>query len=222
MGDLIELKPARNGGWDDVGEPEPDPPEPPRPRLLMLPILAFLDVMAIVVGLVCRPFGTGLLLIGICAVWDGLRDGLGLGPGIALGLFLPPWLIAHFMGRDVDGFLRLVERGEAALLRLPGARRGPIRFVLHPLLYSAAAAIPVVTLALVTRLVAPPAFLPPSLVTPWWLGVDDPVPVIGIAVFLGLAALLHRYRWHPVAAYLDPFGGRRSLRVAAKGTPRRR
>jgi hypothetical protein len=214
MGELIEFRKDRGEVWSDTGEPvEPPPEDASRLRLLLLPILLFLDALAALLALLCRPVAASLVLVGALGFWAGLRDGIGIAPGWSLGICLGLWVVAHFRDYDLDRLVRRLESGEAALMRAASARSVPFGRVLHVALYAYVAVVPGFVLALATGVLMMPHWLPESI-----RGPIQSVPPLGILLAappLAVTAIVMRYRWHPIARHVTPTGRRRKLTLAA-------
>jgi hypothetical protein len=217
MGELIEFKKGPGNVWDDAEEafPDEDAADSPRPGLLIMPILLFLDSFSLALALVCRPIAATLLVVAGAAIWAVLRDLLGLGALWALGLCLVAWLVAHFLGRNIDQLIKAIEAIEARLMRAAAQRHPALGRALHLALYLYVAAAPIVFTAVLTGALPAPSWLPPSLASPVQ-GIVPPLVALGLALLPAAAAVTTRYYWHPVARHATLLGGKRKFTVAAR------
>ncbi|HVJ55443.1 MAG TPA: hypothetical protein VM689_23480 [Aliidongia sp.] len=216
MGELIEFRKDQADVWSDSGEPPDEaPPEPPRLRLLMLPILLFLDLLAAALAILCRPLPGSIALGGAMALWVGLRDLVRLDSGWSLMVGLLIWLIAHVCGHDFDRIIRLLEEGEATVMRAVTARSARAGRLLHLVLYLYVATVPGLLLAVVTGALPLPRWVPPSLKSGLEIGTAYPWLVALGAVPLAILAVVMRQRWHPIARHATIDGRRRKLTLAA-------
>ncbi len=215
MGELIEFRKDRKEVWSDSGEdlPEEESVDSPRLRLLMLPILLFLDVLAAFLALMCRPISGCIALFGGLALWVGLRDLIRLDPFWSLIAGLGIWLLAHALDYDLDWLIRYLETEEAELMRSISARSKALGRVLHLTLYLYVALAPGLVLALATGVLRLPNWVPPSLHGN--LAPDAGLPVLLAALPLAVTAIAMRYRWHPIARHATLDGRRRKLTLAA-------
>jgi hypothetical protein len=196
MGELIEFKKGAGNVWDDAGEafPDEDSSNSPKPRLLIIPILVFLDGFSLVLAMFCRPVAATLPIAGGAAAWAILRDVLGFGVSWASALCLGAWLAAHFFGRDIDQLIKAVETGESALMRAAARRHAALGRAAHLALYLYVAAAPFGLAA--------------------WLGGGKTIP-LACAALPAVVAVTTRYYWHPVARHATLLGGKRKFTVAA-------
>jgi hypothetical protein len=217
MGELIEFKKGPGNVWDDAGEafPDEEAADSPRPGLLILPILLFLDGFSLVIALVCRPIASTLLVLAGAATWAVLRDLFGIGMPWALGLCLVAWLVAHFLGRNIDQLIKAIEALEATLMRMAAQSHPALGRALHLALYLYVAAAPIGFTAMLTGALPAPAWLPPSLTSPV-AGILPPLVALALALLPAAAAVTTRYYWHPVARHATLLGGKRKFTVAAR------
>lgn len=215
MGELIQFRKGPEGVWSDAGEPpvEEPPPEPGRPRLLALPVLLFLDALALVLALACRPVPATVLVLAGGALWSAFRALIGLGHGGALLLGLLCWVVAALFGHDVDGLVKAVETAESAALRRAYRASRVGGRALHVALYLYSALAPGVLIAWASGLLRGPAWLPAVVRPDGLVGHDHPAAVLLAGLLLGAAAVATRYRWHPVARHATLLGAPRKFAV---------
>lgn len=217
MGELIEFKKGPGNAWEDAGEafPDEESDDSPRPGLLILPVLVFLDGFSLVIALCCRPVAATLLIASGAAVWAMLRGLLGLDAGWALALCLVAWLAAHVWGRNIDQLIKAIEAREARLMRMAVQRHRLLGRAVHLGLYLYVAAAPMAFVALLTRALPAPSWLPASLAPPDFGRVPLFV-TLALGVVVAAAAVTTRYNWHPVARHATILGGKRKFTVAAR------
>jgi hypothetical protein len=213
MGELIEFRKDRAEVWSDSGElPDEAPADSPRLRLLMLPILLFLDALAAVLAIICRPVAASIAGAGALVLWVGLRDVVGFDSFWTLLICLGLWLVAHVLGHDLDRLFRLLEAREAGLMRAAGTVSPALGRAVHLVLYLYAALVPGTVLLLLTGALRLPRWVPESLHS-----VLDftALPILIAALPLAVTAIVTRYRWHPIARHATLAGNRRKLTLAA-------
>jgi hypothetical protein len=216
MGELIEFKKGPGNVWDDAGEAFPDDGvvESPRLRLMILPILLFLDGFSLLLALVCRPVAATVPIVVAAAIWALLRDGLGIDVAWALGLCLAAWLVAHFLDRNIDQAIKAAEAVESALMRAAARRHALLGRALHLGLYLYVAAVPIGFALLASGAVTAPFRLPPSLRLFAFDGVP-PLVAVSLALVPAAIGVVTRYFWHPVARHATLLGAKRKFTVAA-------